>query len=106
MWHFLAKLDPNAVLAVVTALGAYAYHRIKPASRPRYFSQDALLKFARETIAVGHALMPEATAKLKAYAISKVRVELARVGQILSPAWEDALHRELNKLVDEYERAQ
>ena len=102
MWTFLAKLDPNAVLAVAAAIGAYVYQRIKPAGKPRYFSQATLLAFARAAFNAAEVLLPHGTTDaLRAYALAKVRAELARVGQALSPTWETALAAELATLTRE-----
>lgn len=99
--RWLQNLDPNAVLAIATALGTYVYHRVRPAAPVRYLSLTDAKKLAASVYrielealaAIGRRLsdFPEARASIgelaQNAAIEAVKKRAAMAGQTLSAAW-------------------
>lgn len=102
---WLQNLDPNAVLAIATALGTYVYHRVRPAAPVRYLSLADAKKLAASVYrielealaAIGRRLsdFPEDVQTARASigelaqnaAIEAVKKRAAMAGQTLSAAW-------------------
>lgn len=97
---FLTRLDPNAVLAIATALGTYIYHRVRGGTL-RYLSQRDCTELATQiynmSMAAAHqepAFAPAAVALARAAVIERA----SAAKQTLSPVWLAALDETLRGL--------